>query len=307
MEITFEGVEPLIGNTPLIRLKKIEAVFGLKAKIYAKAECFNPSGSVKDRPALYILRSAIKNGELSPEREIIEPTSGNFGISLAMLGAAMGLKTRLVMPDNMSKERVKLMRLYGAKVEFSDGALGMAGAKRLAELFAEKNADCFMPRQFENQNNPLSHYFTTAPEIYSALDGKIDAFVAGVGSGGTITGVGTYLKAKSPTVKIIAVEPELSPGLTEGRFGKHAIQGIGANFIPPILDRSIIDDVIDVADKDAFDYAGLLAKNQGLACGISSGAALYAAVSVAKKPEYEGKTIVCLLPDSADRYYSLID
>ena len=307
MEITFEGIEPLIGNTPLIRLKKIEAFFGLKAKIYAKAECFNPSGSVKDRPALYILRSAIKNGELSPEREIIEPTSGNFGVSLAMLGAAMGLKTRLVMPDNMSKERVKLMRLYGAKVEFSDGALGMAGAKRLTELLAEKNADCFMPRQFENQNNPLSHYFTTAPEIYSALDGKIDAFVAGVGSGGTITGVGTYLKAKSPTVKIIAVEPELSPGLTEGRFGKHAIQGIGANFIPPILDRSIIDDVIDVADKDAFDYAELLAKNQGLACGISSGAALYAAVSVAKKPEYEGKTIVCLLPDSADRYYSLMD
>lgn len=304
MKKIYSDITMLIGKTPLVRFERIEKKLGLYAKLIAKLESFNPAGSAKDRVALKMIEDAEKRGDLKPNSVIIEPTSGNTGIGLAAVAAIKGYKTVIVMPDTMSLERRQLIAAYGAEIMLSDGKLGMSGAIALAEKIAKETENSFIAGQFVNPSNPEAHYLTTGPEIYEDTDGKVDVFVAGVGTGGTISGVGRYLKEKNPRVKIIAVEPKGSPILSEGKAGKHGLQGIGAGFIPKTLDTTVYDEVITVTEEDAYDTARLIGKNEGILVGISSGAAAHAAIELAKRPENEGKSIVVLLPDTGDRYLS---
>ena len=303
MSRIYKSSTELIGKTPLAELSHIEEKYGLKAKIYAKLEYFNPAGSVKDRVALGMIEKAEKDGKLVKNSVIVEPTSGNTGIGIAAVGVAKGYRVVIVMPETMSVERRKLIAAYGAEVVLSEGSLGMKGAIAKAEEIA-KNENGIILGQFVNPANPEIHYKTTGPEIYDDTDGDLDFFVAGVGTGGTITGVGKYLKEKIPGVKIIAVEPEKSPVLSAGKSGAHGIQGIGAGFVPSILDTSVYDEVITVADADAYSFGRDAARTEGYLVGISSGAALKAAVEIASRPENTGKKIVVLFPDSGDRYLS---
>lgn len=303
MSRIYKSSTELIGKTPLAELSHIEEKYGLKAKIYAKLEYFNPAGSVKDRVALGMIEKAEKDGKLVKNSVIVEPTSGNTGIGIAAVGVAKGYRVVIVMPETMSVERRKLIAAYGAEVVLSEGSLGMKGAIAKAEEIA-KNENGIILGQFVNPANPEIHYKTTGPEIYDDTDGELDFFVAGVGTGGTITGVGKYLKEKIPGVKIIAVEPEKSPVLSAGKSGAHGIQGIGADFVPSILDTSVYDEVITVADADAYSFGRDAARTEGYLVGISSGAALKAAVEIASRPENTGKKIVVLFPDSGDRYLS---
>ncbi len=299
----YTSASQLIGKTPLVKLTKIEEAYNLKANLFAKVEYFNPSGSVKDRIALSMIEDAEATGKLKEGTTIIEPTSGNTGIGLAAIAAAKGYRLIIVMPETMSVERRAIIKAYGAEIVLSDGTKGMKGAIAKAEELAQENGNAFIPSQFTNPANPKVHYETTGPEIYNDLDGNVDAFVAGVGTGGTVSGVGKFLKEKG-TTKVIAVEPESSPVLSEGHGGPHKIQGIGAGFVPDTLDTQIYDEVKKVSNDDSFTYAKALATKEGLSVGISSGAALYAAIEEASKVENEGKNIVVLLPDSGDRYYS---
>ncbi len=299
----YKSSTELIGKTPLAELTRIEEKYGLKAKIYAKLEYFNPAGSVKDRVALGMIERAEKDGKLVKNSVIVEPTSGNTGIGIAAAGVAKGYRVVIVMPETMSVERRKLIAAYGAEVVLSEGSLGMKGAIAKAEEIA-KNENGIILGQFVNPANPEIHYKTTGPEIYADTDGDVDFFVAGVGTGGTITGVGKYLKEKIAGVKIVAVEPEKSPVLSAGKSGAHGIQGIGAGFVPPVLDTSVYDEVITVSDADAYSLGRDIAKTEGYLVGISSGAALKAAVEIASRPENAGKKIVTLFPDSGDRYLS---
>lgn len=294
----------LIGNTPLIELHKIEEAYGLKARILAKPEAMNPAGSAKDRVALHMLDKAEEDGRLKPGSVIIEPTSGNTGIGLAMVGSIRGYRTIIVMPDNMSKERILTMRAYGAEVVLTPGGLGMAGSIEEAKRLAAEIPDSFIPDQFGNPDNAEAHYLTTGPEIVRDTDGKADYFVAGIGTGGTITGTSRYLKENIRGIRIIGVEPANSPLLNGGKAGAHGLQGIGANFIPDVLDRSIPDEVMDIYEEDAYRFGRELCAKEGLLVGITSGAALAAAVAIAKRPEAEGRTIVVLLPDTGSRYLS---
>ncbi|MBE6686397.1 MAG: cysteine synthase A [Ruminococcaceae bacterium] len=300
----YTSVDQLIGNTPLLELKNIEAKYALKAKIYAKLEYFNPAGSVKDRVGRAMLDDAERKGKLNSDSVIIEPTSGNTGIGIASVAAARGYKVIIVMPETMSEERKKLMSAYGAKLILTDGKLGMAGAIEKAKELEAQIEGSFIAGQFVNPANPKAHYDTTAPEIYNDTNGEVDIFVAGAGTGGTVSGVGKYLKEKKKDVKIIAVEPSDSPVITKGRSGAHKIQGIGAGFIPDILDLSVIDEVVGVTNEAAYASARMVGMIEGVLAGISSGAALYAAIEEAKKPESKGKNIVVLFPDSGDRYLS---
>lgn len=300
----YTSVDQLIGHTPLIELKKIEEKNGLNSKIMAKIEFFNPAGSTKDRAAKMMLDDAEKAGLLTPNSTIIEPTSGNTGIGLASIAAARGYKIIIVMPDSMSMERRLLMKAYGAQLVLTPGALGMSGAIAKAEALAAEIPDSFIPSQFTNPSNAKAHYCSTGPEIWADTDGNVDYFVAGVGTGGTITGVGRFLKERSPKVKIIAVEPESSPVLSRGKAGAHGIQGIGAGFVPQVLDTSIYDEVITVSDEDAFEAGREIGQSEGILVGISSGAALHAGITLAKRPECAGKNIVVLLPDTGERYLS---
>lgn len=300
----FTAVDQLIGNTPLLELKGIQREFNLKARILAKLEFLNPAGSVKDRVAKAMLDDAEKQGKLPPGSVIIEPTSGNTGIGLAAVATARGYKCIIVMPDSMSEERRKLMKAYGAELVLTDGKLGMKGAIDKANELAEQIPNSFIPGQFDNPANPMAHKLTTGPEILRDTNGVLDAFVAGIGTGGTITGTGEYLKEKLPQCKIIGVEPKDSPLLTQGISGPHQIQGIGANFVPKILNREILDQVIAVSNEDAYATGRLLGRTEGILVGISSGAAAFAAIQLAKQAEYVGKTIVVLLPDTGDRYLS---
>lgn len=303
MSKIYRSAIDLIGNTPLVELTHIENALSLKAKILAKLEYFNPAGSVKDRIAKAMIEDAEKSGKLQPGGTIVEPTSGNTGIGIAAIGTAKGYKVIIVMPETMSVERRKMIKAYGAEIVLTEGAKGMKGAIAKANELAEE-LGAFLPGQFVNPANPKAHYETTAPEFYRDTDGKIDCFVAGVGTGGTITGIGRYLKEKIPSVEIVAVEPASSPVLSEGKSGSHKIQGIGAGFVPDTLDTTVYDKVIPVSNEDAFAYAASVGKKEGFLVGISSGAALAAAVSLARKEEYEGKTIVVLFPDGGDRYLS---
>lgn len=300
----YSSADQLIGNTPLLEVSGIEKQLGLEAKILMKLECFNPAGSVKDRVAKAMLDAAEKAGKLNPQTEIFEPTSGNTGIGLAAVATARGYKCTIVMPDTMSVERRKLIAAYGAKVELSDGKLGMAGAIAKAEELAASVPDAFIPAQFDNPANPAAHFETTGPEIWRDTDGKVDIFIAGVGTGGTVSGVGQYLKSQNAAVQVVAIEPAASPLLTEGKAGAHGIQGIGANFVPAILDTTVLDEIFTVTDAQALETARMLGKCEGVLAGISSGAALYAAISLAKRPENKSKTIVVLLPDTGERYLS---
>lgn len=304
MSTIYTSAEQLIGNTPLVELTQIEKELGLKAKLIAKLELFNPAGSVKDRVALAMINDAEKRGVLSKESVIIEPTSGNTGIGLASVAAARGYKLIIVMPDSMSIERRQIMKAYGAQLVLSPGAKGMPGAIELANQLAASTPNSFIAGQFVNPANVMAHYTTTGPEIYSATDGKVDIFVAGVGTGGTITGTGKYLKEQNSKIKVVAVEPATSPVLSKGVKGPHGIQGIGAGFVPDILDTGIYDEIIPVKDEDAFTYGRLMGKKEGVLVGISSGAALAAAVELAKREENAGKQIVVLMPDTGDRYLS---
>lgn len=304
MSKIYTSADQLIGKTPLLELTKIEKEYDLKAKVVAKLEYFNPAGSVKDRIAKSMIDEAEAAGKLKPGSVIIEPTSGNTGIGLASVAAARGYRIIIVMPDTMSVERRQLMKAYGAELVLSEGAKGMKGAIAKAEELAAQIPDSFIPGQFVNPANPKAHRESTGPEIYEDTDGKVDIFVAGVGTGGTLTGVGEYLKSKNPDIKIVAVEPESSAVLSTGVAGPHKIQGIGAGFIPDILNTDIYDEIITVSNDDAFATGKLLGKKEGFLVGISSGAATYAAVELAKRPENEGKTIVVLLPDNGDRYLS---
>lgn len=304
MSNVYNSVTELIGNTPLFELKNIEKKFDLKARLLAKLEYFNPAGSVKDRVALSIIDDLEKQGKLTPDSVIIEPTSGNTGIGLALVGAARGYRVIIVMPDSMSVERQMLMKAYGADLILTDGSMGMSGAIEKAEQLKNEIPNSIIAGQFINPANPKAHYDTTGPEIYNDTDGKVDIFVAGVGTGGTITGTGEFLKSKNPNVKIIAVEPASSPLLSGGSAAPHKIQGIGANFVPEVLNKDIFDEVMPISDNDAFEYGRLICQNEGLLVGISSGAALCAAVQVARREENHGKTIVVLLPDNGDRYLS---
>lgn len=300
----YTSVEQLIGRTPLLELTHIERSFGLKAKILAKLEYLNPGGSAKDRVAMAIVDDAEARGILHEGSVIIEPTSGNTGIGLCVMAAARGYRTIIVMPDNMSVERCTIMKAYGAELVLTEGAKGMAGAIAKADELAKEIPGSFIAGQFVNPANPKAHFETTGPEIYEDTDGKVDIFVAGVGTGGTLTGTGRYLKSKNPGVKVVAVEPASSPMLSKGVAGAHKIQGIGANFVPEVLDTTIYDEIIPVPDEAALETGRMIGRSEGVLVGISSGAAVWAAIEIAKRPENEGKTIVALLPDTGDRYLS---
>ena len=304
MSRIYTSADQLIGNTPLLELTHIEQAFQLKARILAKLEYFNPAGSVKDRIAKSMIDEAERTGQLKPGSVIIEPTSGNTGIGLASAAAARGYRLILVMPETMSVERRQLMKAYGAELVLTEGEKGMKGAIAKAEELASEIPNSFLPGQFINPSNPKAHRETTGPEIYRDTDGAVDIFVAGVGTGGTITGVGEYLKSKKPDVQIVAVEPASSAVLSTGVAGAHKIQGIGAGFVPDVLNQTIYDEIIPVEDQKAFETGRLMARQEGVLVGISSGAALWAAMEVAKRRENEGKTIVVLLPDTGDRYLS---
>lgn len=304
MSEIYTSAEQLIGKTPLLELSNIEREMNLKARIIAKLEYLNPAGSVKDRVARAMLDEAEKSGRLKKNSVIIEPTSGNTGIGLASVAAARGYRLIIVMPDTMSVERRQIMKAYGAELVLSDGAKGMSGAIEKAEELAKEIPDSFIAGQFVNPANPKAHYDTTGPEIFGDTDGRVDIFVAGVGTGGTLTGTGRYLKEKKADVKIVAVEPDTSPVLSKGTAGPHKIQGIGAGFVPEVLDTGIYDEVIAVSGEDAFAAARLIGKKEGILVGISSGAAAHAAISLAERPENRGKNIVVLLPDTGDRYLS---
>ncbi len=300
----YKGTIGLIGNTPLVEAVNIEKANNLKATILLKLEYFNPAGSVKDRIAKAMIEDAENKGLLKPDSVIIEPTSGNTGIGLAAIAAAKGYRVILTMPETMSVERRNILKAYGAEIVLTDGAKGMKGAIEKSEELAKEIPNSYIPGQFSNPANPAMHRATTGPEIWNDTDGNVDIFVAGVGTGGTVTGVGEYLKSQNPNVKIVAVEPKTSPVLSEGKAGPHKIQGIGAGFVPETLDTSVYDEVIPVSNEDAFEVSKQIAKTEGVLVGISSGAALKAALELAERPENSGKTIVALLPDSGDRYYS---
>ncbi|MBQ3615632.1 MAG: cysteine synthase A [Anaerotignum sp.] len=300
----YKSIEELIGRTPLMELSNLEQKLELQAKLIAKVEALNPGGSAKDRVAKRMVEDAEKAGILKAGATIIEPTSGNTGIGLAVMAAARGYRAIIVMPDSMSMERRLLMTAFGAELVLTEGVKGMTGAIEKAEELAREIPNSFIPGQFDNPSNPAAHYETTGPEIWEDTDGKVDIFVAGIGTGGTITGTGRYLKEQDPNVKIIGVEPASSPLLTKGEAGPHGLQGIGANFVPSILDTEIYDEIITVTDEAAYEAGRMIARNEGLLVGISAGAALHAAMEVAKRPENAGKNIVVLLPDTGDRYLS---
>lgn len=300
----YKSVAELIGNTPLVEVTNLEKHLGLEARILVKLEYLNPAGSVKDRIAKAMIDDAEKRGVLKKGSVIIEPTSGNTGIGLASIAAARGYRMILTMPETMSVERRNILKAYGAEIVLTDGTRGMQGAIDKAEELAQEIPDSFIPGQFVNPANPAAHRASTGPEIWQDTDGEIDAFVAGVGTGGTLTGVGGYLKEKNPGIRVVAVEPASSPVLSQGKAGAHKIQGIGAGFVPEVLDTGVYDEILPIENEDAFEMAKLLGKTEGVLTGISSGAALKAAVELAKRPEFAGKTIVALLPDSGDRYYS---
>ena len=300
----YTSADQLIGKTPLLELTNIEKKYGLKAKVLAKLEYFNPAGSVKDRIAKAMIDAAEKSGQLKPDSVIIEPTSGNTGIGLASVAAARGYRIIIVMPETMSVERRQLMKAYGAELVLTEGAKGMKGAIAKADELAKEIPNAFVTGQFVNPANPQAHFETTGPEIWEDTDGKVDYFVAGVGTGGTITGTGKFLKSKNPDVKVVAVEPATSAVLSTGVAGPHKIQGIGAGFVPDVLDTKVYDEIIPVSNEDAFATGKAVGKNEGVLVGISSGAATWAAIELAKRPENEGKTIVVLLPDTGDRYLS---
>ena len=304
MSAIYTSADQLIGKTPLLELTHIEKKLGLKAKVLAKLEYFNPAGSVKDRVAKAMIDDAEEKGLLKEGSVIIEPTSGNTGIGLASVAAARGYRIIIVMPETMSVERRQLMKAFGAELVLTEGAKGMKGAIAKADELAKEIPNSFVPGQFVNPANPKAHYLTTGPEIVADTDGAVDYFVAGVGTGGTITGVGTYLKEKVPGVKVVAVEPATSAVLSSGVAGAHKIQGIGAGFVPDVLDTKVYDEIIPVANEDAFSTGKLIGKTEGVLVGISSGAAVWAAIELAKRPENEGKNIVVLLPDTGDRYLS---
>ena len=304
MSRIYSSADELIGSTPLLEVRNIEREEGLKARVLVKLEYFNPAGSVKDRVAKAMIDDAEEKGLLKPGSVIIEPTSGNTGIGLASVAAARGYRIIIVMPETMSVERRQLMKAYGAELVLSEGSKGMKGAIAKADELAKEIPGAFIPGQFVNPANPAAHYAATGPEIWADTDGQVDVFVAGVGTGGTITGVGQYLKEQNPAVKVVAVEPASSPVLSEGRSGAHMIQGIGAGFVPEVLDTGVYDEIVPVTNEDALSTGRRMGRSEGVLVGISSGAALWAAVELAKRPENAGKTIVALLPDTGDRYLS---
>jgi len=304
MATIYKGALELIGNTPLVELVHLEKELGLEATLLVKLEYFNPAGSVKDRIAKAMIEDAEQKGLLKPGSVIIEPTSGNTGIGLASIAAAKGYRIVLTMPETMSVERRNILKAYGAELVLTEGSKGMKGAIAKAEELAQEIPDSFIPGQFVNPANPAVHKATTGPELWRDTDGKLDVFIAGVGTGGTVTGTGEYLKEQNPAIHVVAVEPQDSPVLSEGRSGPHKIQGIGAGFVPQVLNTAVYDEVFPVANADAFAAAKLLARKEGISVGISSGAALHAAIELARQPEYKGKVLAALLPDSGDRYYS---
>ena len=299
-----KSVVDLIGHTPLVELSNLEKKLGLKARILAKFEALNPSGFVKDRAAYYMIKDALDSGKINKDTKIIEPTSGNTGIGLALVGAAFGLSVTLVLPETMSVERRNILRAYGAKLVLTEGALGMKGAIAKAQELAKESDNAFIPQQFENQANAKAHYETTGPEIWKDTEGNVDVFVSAVGSGGTVSGTGKFFKEKNKNIKVVAVEAAASPVLEGGKPGPHKIQGISAGFIPAVYNKDVVDEILPVKDEDAFNNGRALAQNEGLFIGISSGAALTGAIELAKRPENEGKTIVVILPDNGDRYLS---
>lgn len=304
MPLIYKSIEELIGGTPMLELTHLEELFSLKSKIFAKLEFLNPGGSIKDRAAKNMLDDAEEKGILKKGSVIIEPTSGNTGIGLALVGTARGYRCMIVMPDSMSVERIKMMEALGAEVILTEGSKGMAGAIEKANELSKEIPDSFIAGQFDNPANAKAHYKSTGPEIYEATDGKADFLVSAIGTGGTITGTGQYLKEKIPGIKVVGVEPQSSPVLSKGISGKHGIQGIGAGFVPKVLDTDIYDEIICVSDDEAFEMGRMMAQKEGVLCGISSGAAVYAALKLASREENEGKNIVVILPDTADRYMS---